>query len=121
MDAREEIDGLLKHRPADHETLWPMSMDGCYGNPIDICETCGHQRQVHGHPDCDDLGSGPCSSMDWQLVSASEVALRALLPETLLDNPRTRVGETCHCTAFKGVKPRSRLADLIIQVNNTVD
>lgn len=129
-DAKEEIEGILERRPPDHETLWPLGMDGCYGNPLDICETCSHQRQVHGHPDCDDLGSGECNAMvggtDLLNPTGGEgemgKTLQSLLPASLHDSFMIKVGaKMCDCKEFKGAKPKSRLDEMMIRINNSVD
>lgn len=31
----------------NHQTEWPFATDAAYGNPIELCFCCGHEKQRH--------------------------------------------------------------------------
>lgn len=116
-DAKDELEAIFDRRPADEATLWPRDLDQHLGNPVDICETCGHQRQVHGEPDGEDLGTGVCHAMvgGTDLFPMQEVG-QSMFPREMFDAMQIRIGaDSCSCQCFKGPPKISRLHNELLK------
>lgn len=46
-ETKAEIERIFDERPPDEHTQWSFVMDRYYGNPIQCCAACGHEKQKH--------------------------------------------------------------------------